>query len=133
MSTNTTDFAYNLLLTHDIAIDKVHPVIILFFLMIRRPPRSTLFPYTTLFRSHAAGSDQAPAWSLCTLRLRLSLSADRFPIETVPLSMPPTRTAGCRRLCLAPRGLPPREQFFVSFARQRTCLLPESHTYAPSC
>src|SRR5205807_10631181 len=24
----------------------------LFFLTIRRPPRSTLFPYTTLFRSH---------------------------------------------------------------------------------
>src|SRR3712207_7496604 len=24
--------------------------------MIRRPPRSTLFPYTTLFRSHARGS-----------------------------------------------------------------------------
>src|SRR5688572_31468289 len=31
-----------------------------FFLMIRRPPRSTLFPYTTLFRSHrrqGAGRD----------------------------------------------------------------------------
>src|SRR5262249_60880971 len=27
------------------------PVLSLFFLMIRRPPRSTLFPYTTLFRS----------------------------------------------------------------------------------
>src|SRR6202043_4185569 len=27
-------------------------VSVLFFLMIRRPPRSTLFPYTTLFRSH---------------------------------------------------------------------------------
>src|SRR2546428_6685457 len=27
-----------------------------FFLMIRRPPRSTLFPYTTLFRSIAACS-----------------------------------------------------------------------------
>src|ERR1039458_10639689 len=26
-----------------------------FFLMIRRPPRSTLFPYTTLFRSHIYG------------------------------------------------------------------------------
>src|SRR2546422_429601 len=25
-----------------------------FFLMIRRPPRSTLFPYTTLFRSHSS-------------------------------------------------------------------------------
>src|SRR2546426_12530372 len=31
-----------------------HPLfVIFFFLMIRRPPRSTLFPYTTLFRSQA--------------------------------------------------------------------------------
>src|SRR6266850_7650987 len=29
--------------------------IVVFFLMIRRPPRSTLFPYTTLFRSSRAG------------------------------------------------------------------------------
>src|SRR2546430_4681044 len=28
-------------------------VLFFFFLMIRRPPRSTLFPYTTLFRSRA--------------------------------------------------------------------------------
>src|SRR5438034_8762439 len=28
--------------------------IFFFFLMIRRPPRSTLFPYTTLFRSRSA-------------------------------------------------------------------------------
>src|SRR2546429_2147389 len=28
-----------------------HPASLFFFLMIRRPPRSTLFPYTTLFRS----------------------------------------------------------------------------------
>src|SRR2546421_4538025 len=27
------------------------PICFFFFLMIRRPPRSTLFPYTTLFRS----------------------------------------------------------------------------------
>src|SRR5258708_26962953 len=27
------------------------PSLLFFFLMIRRPPRSTLFPYTTLFRS----------------------------------------------------------------------------------
>src|SRR2546430_7744426 len=33
-----------------------------FFLMIRRPPRSTLFPYTTLFRSakHDASGDRQP-------------------------------------------------------------------------
>src|SRR2546427_7780253 len=34
--------------------------------MIRRPPRSTLFPYTTLFRSHKSNKDYgkggAPAW-----------------------------------------------------------------------
>src|SRR2546430_17178738 len=28
-----------------------HSYLLFFFLMIRRPPRSTLFPYTTLFRS----------------------------------------------------------------------------------
>src|SRR6266508_5344868 len=31
----------------------------IFFLMIRRPPRSTLFPYTTLFRS-------SPRWRRCS-------------------------------------------------------------------
>src|SRR2546430_14951596 len=34
---------------HVISIDSLH--LSFFFLMIRRPPRSTLFPYTTLFRS----------------------------------------------------------------------------------
>src|SRR4051812_49986588 len=31
--------------------------------MIRRPPRSTLFPYTTLFRSHAGGRPRRSTWS----------------------------------------------------------------------
>src|SRR6202012_5433751 len=31
-----------------------------FFLMIRRPPRSTLFPYTTLFRSSHLGAAPDP-------------------------------------------------------------------------
>src|SRR2546430_17735590 len=35
----------------------LHSVVVFFFLMIRRPPRSTLFPYTTLFRSARALSD----------------------------------------------------------------------------
>src|SRR2546422_5970571 len=34
--------------------------------MIRRPPRSTLFPYTTLFRSHRAGAGGGAR--LCTPR-----------------------------------------------------------------
>src|SRR5256885_16390817 len=32
-----------------------HPFLLFFFLMIRRPPRSTLFPYTTLFQSPNLG------------------------------------------------------------------------------
>src|SRR3712207_8955337 len=32
--------------------------IYVFFLMIRRPPRSTLFPYTTLFRSLGEGGER---------------------------------------------------------------------------
>src|SRR5690348_17691992 len=32
---------------------------VFFFLMIRRPPRSTLFPYTTLFRSGSSGAAHA--------------------------------------------------------------------------
>src|SRR2546426_6095556 len=34
-----------------VSLDVYSPNSIFFFLMIRRPPRSTLFPYTTLFRS----------------------------------------------------------------------------------
>src|SRR5947209_11559945 len=30
--------------------------VIFFFLMLRQPPRSTLFPYTTLFRSNRGGN-----------------------------------------------------------------------------
>src|SRR3712207_7270570 len=39
-----------------------------FFLMIRRPPRSTLFPYTTLFRSRPAGLKLARASALTGAR-----------------------------------------------------------------
>src|SRR3712207_7052039 len=37
--------------------------------MIRRPPRSTLFPYTTLFRSHVAGYGTAFEGTI-SLRIR---------------------------------------------------------------
>src|SRR2546430_10338215 len=37
----------------------MHRLIFFFFLMIRRPPRSTLFPYTTLFRSAKGDGHEA--------------------------------------------------------------------------
>src|SRR6266704_3490663 len=43
---------------------------VFFFLMIRRPPRSTLFPYTTLFRSaHRTGAGR-PQWTVRRRRTR---------------------------------------------------------------
>src|SRR3712207_7974208 len=64
-----------------------------FFLMIRRPPRSTLFPYTTLFRSGRCPS-LCPLLSRCgdlsNVKLSLSLarraSAGRLRARTRPRS-----------------------------------------------
>src|SRR2546430_12493038 len=58
--------------------------------MIRRPPRSTLFPYTTLFRSiaAAAGADflfydqEHSGWTTDVLRM---LFATARAVDTVPL------------------------------------------------
>src|SRR3712207_7454147 len=40
--------------------------------MIRRPPRSTLFPYTTLFRSALSGADEVQMDQLINLPVRLT-------------------------------------------------------------
>src|SRR5439155_24212828 len=54
---------------------------VFFFLLLRRPPRSTLFPYTTLFRSRAGGSPtRAPTCSPsapCSIRPPLAASRSR--------------------------------------------------------
>src|SRR5256885_10683239 len=46
--------------------------------MIRRPPRSTLFPYTTLFRSASSAKDAEEIFNR-TLLLTAMTSADRGP------------------------------------------------------
>src|SRR3989441_11791640 len=40
-----------------------HRFLLFFFLMIRRPPRSTLFPYTTLFRSRESRGEHFLSWT----------------------------------------------------------------------
>src|SRR3712207_1028268 len=88
-----------------------------FFLMIRRPPRSTLFPYTTLFRSPR---DPAPERE----PLRHERAIDRGPLGGAPagdraqdrpelrVAAAPAarRGAGCRRSAVAagPRHRPAR-------------------------
>src|SRR5256885_13205413 len=58
-------------------------LILFFFLMIRRPPRSTLFPYTTLFRSsdeHVALQETSSGRTTQRAHLRsMSRGASRVP------------------------------------------------------
>src|SRR3989442_16032524 len=54
--------------------------IFFFFLMIRRPPRSTLFPYTTLFRSQLVEAF-VPALAVPLEPRRLFLQSARAQLE----------------------------------------------------
>src|SRR2546426_11753205 len=98
----------------------VYSFFFFFFLMIRRPPRSTLFPYTTLFRSlpgdRAAGPRVARRPSPFCYRpvaAHTTAPARRAPLRTsgewsepssVPAPLPQaclgldTRVPGCKRL-----------------------------------
>src|SRR5260370_30726075 len=67
--------------------------------MIRRPPRSTLFPYTTLFRSRVTVRGEPGKWSI---RYRGQEAAQI--ISTT--STPPASLATAR----SPRGLPRSEE-----------------------
>src|SRR2546426_6935506 len=65
---------------------------IFFFLMIRRPPRSTLFPYTTLFRSARLGEAEFNALGpeeLATYRERVAAVTPEQVAETAAKLMPP--------------------------------------------
>src|SRR2546430_12002449 len=57
-------------------ISGVDRLVFFFFLMIRRPPRSTLFPYTTLFRS-LTGLSQSACWDAPGSWCRSSVLAAR--------------------------------------------------------
>src|SRR2546427_7447011 len=53
---------------------RVFCFLLFFFLMIRRPPRSTLFPYTTLFRSDVAHGGAQAGHALAQLEHGLVLA-----------------------------------------------------------
>src|ERR1035438_10538784 len=64
-----------------------------FFLMIRRPPRSTLFPYTTLFRS----PDPTAAVAGC-VKAGISVFLDRYRSEEHTSELQSLRHLVCRLL-----------------------------------
>src|SRR5256886_3374386 len=85
----------------------VYPTFLFFFLMIRRPPRSTLFPYTTLFRSavvdaQVGGVERAVALAGLTALLATALLAWLLSRE---VARPLVQLAGAARAIAA--GQPP--------------------------
>src|SRR5690242_21826994 len=56
-------------------------VLFFFFLMIRRPPRSTLFPYTTLFRSTCEGTRDTTAGTCSRVVLRPARRSEEHTSE----------------------------------------------------
>src|SRR3990167_6867975 len=73
----------------------------LLFLMMRRPPRSTLFPYTTLFRSYNGSYDPGVAGpSTNTVVATASDAVESSPVSSSPASAtcevpPPPGEEGC--------------------------------------
>src|SRR6266516_3950167 len=91
----------------DFHVVSVLVLVFFFFLMIRRPPRSTLFPYTTLFRSRhprpADRSRQGPFWppGRCADQRGWNASRDR---GTGSAGVELRRCASCRRLAQRAEG-----------------------------
>src|SRR3712207_7462129 len=56
-------------------------MIMLFFLMIRRPPRSTLFPYTTLFRSGKWLESRAKGQTATAIRALMDMRPDKARVR----------------------------------------------------
>src|SRR3712207_9114914 len=71
----------------------------LFFLMIRRPPRSTLFPYTTLFRSIAEMQDRIRSLEEANRENRRIIAAltSRIPAIEAPSEPPGGPDSGAER------------------------------------
>src|SRR2546430_12136657 len=73
--------------------------------MIRRPPRSTLFPYTTLFRSLCAAASQglvsgAEAERAQTAGRAAQATGKQASAQNAPANRPPAIPAGFRLLSL---------------------------------
>src|SRR5205809_2845181 len=66
-----------------------------FFLMIRRPPRSTLFPYTTLFRSKPIRVDANAGWTRERAIAMLPVLKE-YGVEFVEQPLPPEDLEGIR-------------------------------------
>src|SRR3712207_7901807 len=92
-----------------------------FFLMIRRPPRSTLFPYTTLFRSSGCPLRTPSATAPSTRCARAGVSRPGTPPP--PTSAAAARGGRERRTAPQPRRRRPRSEEHTSELQSRQYLV----------
>src|SRR5258706_10021195 len=67
-----------------------------FFLMIRRPPRSTLFPYTTLFRSRPTAPASRSSGGIASCRARSTARSACVKSSAAPIASSKGRPSSLR-------------------------------------
>src|SRR3712207_8459228 len=98
--------------------------------MIRRPPRSTLFPYTTLFRSKLATFDLSPEVLNAFDAWRIEFAVDQHPFQQGYL--PVLFLAQYVRYRLEPPGDRERTRLNSSPAKISDAVFCLQKTYMPS-
>src|SRR5687768_12170855 len=95
-------------------------------LIIRRPPRSTLFPYTTLFRSFGTSSGPTPTPSTSSAPRRSTCSASTAGCGTSTTSRTTTPGMADTRGCSPP---PPSHRWLGGGGDRKSTRLNSSHGY----
>src|SRR2546430_9881277 len=102
---------------------------VFFFLMIRRPPRSTLFPYTTLFRSLIRRAIEITEGAIAATfgQLAGGMTERRGDCrsEEHTSELQSQSNLVCRLLL--------EKKNHLQFTRQPTCRTPPSHFSTPAC
>src|SRR5690348_11693229 len=93
--------------------------------MIRRPPRSTLFPYTTLFRSNERGSAAGVTSLARIVPFGISPTISTYLMQTVSLTLPLFIGGGLQLIndvafFLMFRHVRPPEELAVNYSKRST-------------
>src|SRR5688572_32516884 len=114
------------ILVHNLPACVSFVVFIFFFLMIRRPPRSTLFPYTTLFRSRKKASAED---SSSASRARPFPAAELTRSEEHTSELQSQSNLVCRLLLEKKKRPTSQHEYSSSFKHRRHI---PSRTHSPS-
>src|SRR2546430_16879044 len=90
--------------------------------MIRRPPRSTLFPYTTLFRSQTNQIILIEAGKFTAIGANVTIPADAEVIDLSQLTVLPGLVDAHNHLALTYKVEPERNLYYLTYVMEGTPL-----------